>query len=181
MSVLYEYNHPKDLLAKVVRDARRVHFSKSPENACDHLFNFCVTAHSLRDWCMKYLDIEPKTPEANKFHTACNTNDNLRYCRDIANSSKHFGLDKGKKSTVDEVNEKKSNNTAITLDGHILEDFDMESISAEIVLASGESKSAFMFLTGTVRAWIALFDKYSIERDDRSNPAQIVIDFLPIT
>ncbi|PIL42053.1 hypothetical protein CR105_26380 [Massilia eurypsychrophila] len=54
---------------------------------CDHFFNFCITAHSLRDWIINLQMVERQS-----VHDRCNQVSELAACRDIANASKHFDL-----------------------------------------------------------------------------------------
>lgn len=54
---------------------------------CDHFFNFCVTAHSIRDWV-----IHSQNAPRQAVHDRCNRVEVLPACRDIANAGKHFAL-----------------------------------------------------------------------------------------
>lgn len=88
----YGYSTPGDIFNKAERERLRLieasgHFAR--EEMCDHFFNFCVTAHALRDWCIKHLGASAK----DKVRKRCDAIPVLACCRDIANSSKHFGLD----------------------------------------------------------------------------------------
>ncbi len=79
-----------DLFHKVQRDCATVEAQVTP----DSLFNFVVTAHSLCDWVQKDSTIlaEAKKACAN----LANTNPWLMACRDLANGSKHFAIDRYK-------------------------------------------------------------------------------------
>lgn len=90
MSLRYFYLGPADLLSKLEREARRVAQSAARTDKpamCDHFFNFCITAHSLRDWV-----IHSQIVENQLVHDRCNQFGVLAACRDIANASKHFVL-----------------------------------------------------------------------------------------
>jgi hypothetical protein len=77
-----------DLFRKVERDRAAVERDVTP----DALFNFVVTAHSLTDWVQKDPTILPAAEEA--CASLAKTNDWLRACRDLANGSKHFAIDR---------------------------------------------------------------------------------------
>lgn len=90
MSLQYFYLSPSDLLNKLEREANRLlHAAASSDTSamCDHFFNFCITAHSLRDWI-----INSQSAERQLVHNRCNQISELAACRDIANASKHFAL-----------------------------------------------------------------------------------------
>ena len=77
-----------DLFGKVERDQAAVQRQVTP----DVVFNFVVTAHALCDWIQK----DPTLPAATKEAAAelAKTNEWLRACRDLANGSKHFSIDR---------------------------------------------------------------------------------------
>ncbi|GED43677.1 hypothetical protein [Cobetia marina] len=101
MSILPVLDSPNDLLMKLCRESMRTYTAKSIEEVSDHFFNFCITAHAHRDWIIKYSDLDKKS-----VHCYFNQYETLRMCRDIANASKHFGLDRQKPSSVLSVQEK---------------------------------------------------------------------------
>nr|MBF0684875.1 hypothetical protein [Pseudomonas sp.] len=89
MSFISGINEPKDMLLKLVREGNRVNFEEDSENVMDHFFNFSVTAHSLRDWCINYLSQQSNKKQLNQIW------DNEKYlviAKDIANSVKHFKI-----------------------------------------------------------------------------------------
>lgn len=56
MPIFKGYETPCDLLAKLLREGRRVNFSvPGPDDIYDHLFNFCVT---IRDHIGRALSVE---------------------------------------------------------------------------------------------------------------------------
>ena len=77
-----------DLFRKVERDRAAVERAVTP----DSLFNFVVTAHSLCDWVQKDPTISADAKEA--CANLAKTNNWLRACRDLANGSKHFAIDR---------------------------------------------------------------------------------------
>jgi hypothetical protein len=77
-----------DLFAKVTRDRTAVEREVTP----DAVFNFVVTAHALCDWVQKDPTILPTAK--NSAATLARTNEWLLACRDLANGSKHFTIDR---------------------------------------------------------------------------------------
>jgi len=51
------------MLLKLIREGNRITFEDEYENISDHFFNFSITAHSLRDWCIKYQGLQSKKKE----------------------------------------------------------------------------------------------------------------------
>lgn len=97
--LLYKYNSSEALFEKLRRDRKRLRKAIQNENEtelCDNFFDFCVTAHALRDWVIKENSCELSE---NAVHDTCNSYEVLQMCRDIANANKHFGLNKDKEKT----------------------------------------------------------------------------------
>lgn len=90
MSTISTYKEPKDVLFKLLREGWRTWIADNFVEKSDHFFNYCITAHSLRDWCIKYFTLSGE--DVTKFHTEINLIDYMAESRDIANSSKHFKL-----------------------------------------------------------------------------------------
>lgn len=146
MSAINIYIEPQDILVKVLREGRRTWLAEDPTEKCDHFFNFCVTAHSLRDWCIKYL----KIADTSSFHIEMNKNIYFEVCRDIANSSKHFGLDESKST----VNNAKSIKSKLTLlDGTDNPANIVEREDILITLSEGPPLELFEFLLNVIDGW----------------------------
>ncbi len=84
-------NSVKDLLKKLEREAYRAYHSKHPVNMNDHFFNFCITAHSMKDYFFEESNIYDKELREQYF-VEWNNDQFLIACREIANSSKHLVL-----------------------------------------------------------------------------------------
>ena len=82
---------PSALYRKLERESYRAFHSVSPIHKADHFYNFCVTAHSMRDFCLEYLNQGTKGQQQ-PFHTLWNQQSFLVATKEIANSSKHFVL-----------------------------------------------------------------------------------------
>lgn len=93
MSFLAEFSEPSDLLLKLLREASRITFSRDTEDRADFVFNFSITAHALRDWCIKKQSISGEA-DKKEVHQEWNKHDCLVIARDIANSTKHFGINR---------------------------------------------------------------------------------------
>lgn len=75
---------------KAEREAYRAFHSPNSVHQADHFFNFCVTAHALRDYFLKYRAASDAVQ--NEYHDLWNGKPILVAVRDIANLSKHFVL-----------------------------------------------------------------------------------------
>jgi hypothetical protein len=79
------------LWRKAEREALRAVRAESKEHKADHFFNFCVTAHSLRDFFFEQRGIPEKTVRG-EYHQLWNREPRLVAVKEIANLSKHFLL-----------------------------------------------------------------------------------------
>jgi hypothetical protein len=95
------YNKPTDIFEKLLREARRTRCANDHTEASDHFYNYCVTCVSLRDWVIKYLCMNSQ--QKSFYQKRWRKNDYFGICADIANSSKHFGLDYERTSSVTSV------------------------------------------------------------------------------
>ena len=82
---------PLALYRKLERESYRAFHAKAPLHKTDHFFNFCVTAASMRDYTLEYLN--KVTPAQQKpYYDAWANIPTLVAAAEIANSSKHFVL-----------------------------------------------------------------------------------------
>ena len=81
------------------RESYRAFHAHSPVHKSDHFFNFCVTTHSMRDFCLEHLG---KIEDADKrpLHELWNKEPTLVAAQEVANSSKHFVLRSSKGKLV---------------------------------------------------------------------------------
>ena len=94
-SLTYGLRSWKDLYEKLKRDAELL----EDEVTSDRLFNFVITAYHLCDWVGKASEV-PETIRV--CGGSAWKNKPISICRDIADASKHFGLNR-KPGTVDKV------------------------------------------------------------------------------
>lgn len=178
MGILYGYVEPKDMLYKLMRDGRKAHFPATPEDMCDNIFNFCITGHSMRDWCIKYLGIDSDKEAKKKFHEKCNENEHLKYCRDIANASKHFGLSSDRTSTVSKVKSEQTSYGSFDLYGRRVEGSETQQQTAKVVLSDGKEIDLIMFLLGVFNGLQAIMDDYGIPYESsKAHPAYFVAQY----
>lgn len=148
MALRYGLNNPPDLLAKLHRDHERIKEKVTP----DSLFNFVVTAYHITDWVQN----DPEVPNnvKNELQTI-RANVWLRTCRDLANASKHFTLDKNYKNQV-------AAKTSV-IAAHVGE---AASVSADssivIVLNDGQRFDPLALAQGVMAVWDTFFQKYRL-------------------
>lgn len=170
MSAITIYKEPQDILFKLLREGRRAWYAEVDQDKCDHFYNFCVTAHSLRDWCIKYLGLSGSA--LNDFHTEMNTIKYFAECRDIANSSKHFGLD-NKTSLVSSASTIESEFAAITgmENGECYQKVNRKDIA--ITLSDGTCKDLFGFLHFVASNWIGVMKNKRVPINSGYHPIYI--------
>ena len=84
-------NSANALWRKAEREAYRALHAKSREHKADHFYNFCVTAHSLRDFFFEQRNI-PRGAVRDPYYAQWNAEPLLVAVEEIANLSKHFQL-----------------------------------------------------------------------------------------
>jgi hypothetical protein len=147
--VIPAFKTPRDIALKLFREAGRAWNAGSLEEMGDHLFNFCVTNSSLRDWLL-----QSKSEKGDgTFHRAWRAKADGLFgeCADIANASKHLVV---KRVSVDIGNQKLS---ALGPNG-VIKGLEKERQAFSIVRSSGEDIDLLMFFFKICRAWEELFD-----------------------
>ena len=77
---------------KVLRESYRTWHARDFVHRADHFYNFCITAHSLRDYFLAHKGWGKRCSESQRQHEEWNSNEVLRAVGEIANSAKHFIL-----------------------------------------------------------------------------------------
>lgn len=161
MSLIPSLQSPNDLLLKLCRESINVYNSKKDQEVLDRFFNFCITAHSLRDWVIKSSGLGESV-----VHNYCNKFDSLRMCRDIANANKHFGLRPEKISSVFAIDKKELFYRPMAPG-----DVDPKNIirkpSLEVLDQNGIKINLKGFMDNSIEAWVNVFDNFSITREQK--------------
>jgi len=171
MSLLHGFNEPEDILYKLVRDGRKCHFSQDSMEISDYLFNFCITGHSLRDWSIKKLGLTGQSMQ--NYHDLCNENEYLKYCRDIANSTKHYGLS-NRSSTVSNIKPEMVDYVSIDINGSVVPGSESKQNSLNVIISDGEEIQLLMFLHGVLNGVKAIFDNYNIPYDENKSSVSLL-------
>lgn len=161
MSLIPSLQNPNDLLLKLCRESINVYTSKKDQEVLDRFFNFCITAHSLRDWVIKSGDLDE-----NAVHNYCNKFDSLRMCRDIANANKHFGLHPEKISSVSAIDKKELSYHPMA-PGEIDPKTIIKKPSLEVLDQNGNKINLKSFMDNSIEAWVNVFDHFSITREQK--------------
>lgn len=113
---------PRDLLDKLDREIRRLaeaEKASSPNHRlqADHAFNCAITAWHIADWMhagglvTKKVNSERLSEYRRELTRDCAE---LASCRDIANGSKHFKLDKPDKAVLEKTSGQRANSRGVT-------------------------------------------------------------------
>ena len=79
---------------KVLRESYRTWHARDFVHKADHFYNFCITAHSLRDYFLAHMGWLEEDEKKQEHHVRWNSDEVLRAVKEIANSAKHFSLRK---------------------------------------------------------------------------------------
>jgi hypothetical protein len=176
MSVIKFYSSPCDLLEKLSREGERTWKARDLNEKADHFFNFCITSLSLRDWCIDFLSLSGKAKQ--QFFNMHASNDWLKYCGSIANSSKHFALQEGRKSSVDKVESKMSNLVALGVDGKKIEGYESERVSFDVIPNEGEPKDLMLILFYAVSEWKKVFEENDIPLPKSGFDTHMFVEYM---
>lgn len=140
------YRTPRDIALKLFREAGRTWKATDLQSMADHLFNFCVTNSSLRDWVMQTKQVQ-KGDHAFNFAWRAMADGLFGDCADIANASKHLlvletRIDASQEAVV-----------AIGFDGQPINGSLTMKDVYQIRRPGGELVDLTMFFFKTCRAW----------------------------
>ena len=80
-----------DLFGKLEREFRRAFHHRNFTHKADHLYNFCVTAHAMKDHFFEAKNVTAMS-EKQSYNKTWNEFPELVAASEIANSAKHFVL-----------------------------------------------------------------------------------------
>lgn len=151
------------MLKKLEREAARLFdaaTSSQKESMCDHFFNFCVTAHSIRDWVIKSEGLTNKQ----NFHDRCNEFQELAACRDIANANKHFELEERRNLVAKGAVVSRSSVLDVFEDanGRLFASEPRETIELSVVIDGRPPQESSQFSRLVIDAWEEIFKEYGI-------------------
>tara|TARA_Y100000296_G_C5072624_1_gene205716 strand:- start:58 stop:639 length:582 start_codon:yes stop_codon:yes gene_type:complete len=182
MSLLQSANEPGDLLKKLFREANGIVYEYNQERLSDLVVNFSVTANSMRDWCIKYLNQES---DKKNLVLTWDSIPCLKAAKDIANANKHFTITMYT-PTVANVNKSASSIIEFRSNQDIAKELEsaknseekrnemsIETPSYEINFTDGSSLSLYEFYSGCIREWLSYFDTNGIPRNPNLNSSLI--------
>jgi hypothetical protein len=91
MPLTARLNSPLALFRKLEREAYRAYHAPTPLQKSDHFFNFCVTASSMRDYCLEHQGMVTRA-QRKPFDTLWWKEPLLVAAIEIGNATKHFVL-----------------------------------------------------------------------------------------
>jgi len=152
MSLTYGLKAPRDMLEKLNRE----HTQLKKEVSRDTLFNFVVTAYHITDWIKN--DPSVSTTAKDELRSMY-TNTYIAVCRDLANASKHFALDKNYKGLV---TAKTSAISGYGVGRYGKGGYGVGEESIVVVLNDGQRFDALSLAQGVVDAWNGFFVKHAL-------------------
>ncbi|MGI2141632.1 hypothetical protein [Shewanella baltica] len=185
MSFIQSISEPKDMLLKLIREGNRITFEEEPENLTDHFFNFSVTAHSIRDWCIKYQNQQATKKTLNQ---QWDKQPFLVIAKDIANSVKHFGIDLYQPK-LKESEAQKANVVNFCVGENIPEKLQKAVNDKTFRESEGQAKPSYLvrfedgtevtlndYVLKTVTFWVSYFDQNSIPREQSVSATHLYIN-----
>ena len=169
MDLVPTLNSVRDLLKKLEREAYRAYHSKHPVSMYDHFFNFCITAHSMRDYFFEEGNIRDRASKQ-QYHDEWNNDQFLIACREIANSTKHLVLRdrEGEPDTyrTKEVYSGESDTVLLKSENGELKKHYTVRNDVFVVLAEKQKVTLYEFSTHVEHYWYRFLERYSMIKND---------------
>jgi hypothetical protein len=146
------------LYRKLERELYRAFHHRNRIHKADHFFNFCVTAHSLRDY---YLERVGKSKPADRqpFEQQWSLEPLLVAVAEIANSAKHFTLrDRRTHAPRTPTTKRVGLKTAQFVDLYVNAEGEVKAVRVQapdvaVTVASGASYDLYTFMSGVLQYW----------------------------
>lgn len=94
-----------DLFGKLEREEYRAYHARKEIHKADHFYNFCVTAHAMKDYFLEYKGLAEHKHKG-RYHEMWNNDVFLIAVSEIANTAKHFMLRERRSSKPKELKTK---------------------------------------------------------------------------
>lgn len=151
----------ENLFWKVERESYRTWHARNAYHKADHLYNFCISAHALRDYYFKMgLDSPPPEDAKRRQHEEWNHVPVLVAVRDIANSAKHWKL----RRPADTIGVQPGSD--VSVDVYMSEDetmLDQVSIPAWVIEITPDTKyDTWSFLSEVMEYWRKFLDSKGV-------------------
>jgi hypothetical protein len=156
------------LYRKLEREAYRSYHARRLAHKADHFFNFCVSAHAMRDYSLEYLE-KVYHSDRQPFQDAWSRLPALVAVGEIANLSKHFALRERrtkalKTPTTRHVRVRRSTGVDIYVrsdgSGHIV----VPTVEPEILvtLSDGTVLALYQFTAEVLAYWKAFLAEHGL-------------------
>lgn len=168
MALTPTLNSVEALFRKLERELYRAYHSQDPIHVADHFYNFCVTAHSMRDYFLERIG-EIAGNKRQAYESEWKSTRCLVAIEEITNSAKHFQLRERKTKaprtpdtkSVRRVREKR-------IDVYVNEsgDLALETVSApsiSVVLSDGTRLFLYEFMSEVVAYWRTFLAMHKIK------------------
>lgn len=165
------------LYRKLERELYRAYHHRNAVHKADHFFNFCVTAHSMRDYFFERLGKVERT-DRQPFENEWSRVPLLVATADIANSAKHFILRCPRTRTPRTPATKRvALRRSSFIDIYTNEHGDFRTIrvvapDVSIAVSDGQKYNLYAYMTGILRYWCAFLLRHEI-RIRRQSIAQL--------
>lgn len=151
---------------KMERESYRMFHAENPVNKADHLYNFCVTGHSLRDHF--FLAKQIRKVDQPAFHESWNLSPEVRAVADIANTAKHLQLDRQPPKTKS-TTPTRSPIVKIFDNGSRLTSVHDDMPDFEITLQDGSKVLTYDFVKEVARYWHLFLTAHGFQIERQSD------------
>lgn len=162
-------SEPLQVLHKLEREMHRSFHHKNYVHKSDHFYNFCITALSLKDYVLHYLNKKSRA-DKRPYYDEWSDVDCLKAATEVANTSKHCVLENSPKTKSIERTKSNVINVLINDNGEIR---NIEEIVPDykITLSDGCEMQLFEFTREIIEYWknyLASIDIKYVAQDEET-------------
>lgn len=143
---------PLQVLHKLEREMHRAFHHQNHIHKSDHFFNFCITALSLKDFVLKYLNITSKQ-EKQPYYDAWSSVACLQAASEIANTVKHCQLEKVPRTQTVELSKSVVVNMLLNEAGSDFTQIEEVVPDYKITLSDGRELHIYEFTMSVIDYW----------------------------
>lgn len=143
---------PLQVLHKLEREMHRAFHHQNYAHKADHFFNFCITALSLKDFVLKYLNITSEQ-EKTTYYGAWSSVSCLQAASEIANTVKHCRLKHAPRTQTVELSKSVVVNMLLNDSGSDFKQIDQVIPDYKVTLSDGRELHVYEFSRNVIDYW----------------------------
>ena len=154
-------SNPLEVMHKMEREAYRAFHQRHIVHKADHLYNFCITALSIKDSILKHLG-KKTCSEKQPYYDEWSNQPCLSAATEIANTAKHFSLNKDPKTKAVNPSSTIMVNFYEDDKGNVFKEYDENAPDYKVILDNVEELSLHEFTNNVMNYWRSYLSRSGI-------------------